>query len=330
MISGERPVLTVDLGGTKIMAAVLLPDGEVLSRNYCLTMADKGPEVVIDRILSAVNGAMTQAELKTSDFIGLGIAAAGILDIKRGIVTTSPNLPRWQNVPLRDILAEKLGIVTYIINDANAAALGEHRFGGGRGFGNMIYLTVSTGIGGGIIVDGKLYSGADGCAGELGHMTIEVDGPQCNCGNFGCLEALASGWAVAREAKTRIKQGEKSSIIELADGRLESITAETVAVAARRGDRLAADIVREAANYLGVGFANFVNIFNPELIVIGGGLSKMGDMLLKPARRVLKERAFKLPARTVRLARARLGSNAGIIGAAAYVFDQQSERSKKA
>ncbi len=238
-------------------------------------------------------------------------------------------MPHWRNVQLRHILAEKLGVVTYIINDASAAALGEYRFGAGRGFDNMIYLTVSTGIGGGIIVDGELYSGADGCAGELGHMTIEVDGPQCHCGNFGCLEALASGWAVVREAKTRINQGEKSSIIELVDGRFESITAETVAVAARRGDQLAANIVRDAANYLGVGLANLVNIFNPELIVIGGGLSKMGNMLLKPARKVLKERAFTLPARTVRLVRARLGGNAGIIGAAAYVFERCSKRGER-
>jgi len=330
MVSRERPVLTIDLGGTKIMAAVVLPDSKVLSRNYCLTMADKGPEIVIDRIILAVNGAITQAKLKSPELIGIGIAAAGILDTKKGIVTTSPNLPNWHNVPLRDILVEKLGIITYIINDANAAALGEHRFGAGRGFDNMIYLTVSTGIGGGIIVDGELYYGTDGCAGELGHMTIEVDGPQCHCGNFGCLEALASGWAVAKAAIMRINNGEKSSIIELVDGRLESITAETVAVAARRGDRLAVDIVAKAANHLGAGLANLVNIFNPELIVIGGGLSKMGGMLLKPARKMLRERAFRLPSDTVRVVRARLGNNAGIIGAATYVFAKRAEIGAKA
>jgi glucokinase len=156
-------------------------------------------------------------------------------------------------------------------------------------------------------------------------MTVEADGPRCHCGNFGCLEALASGWAVAKAAIKRINDGEKSSIGELVDGRLENITAETVAMAAKRGDRMAADIVAEAAKYLGIGLANLVNIFNPELIVIGGGLSKMGDMLLKPARKVLKERAFQLPADTVRVVRARLGSNAGIIGAATYVFDQKDE-----
>ena len=328
MITNQKPVLAVDLGGTKILAAVVLPDGKIISRNYCLTMADEGPEAVSDRILFAVDRAIAQAKLKTSELIGIGIAAAGILDTNRGIVTTSPNLPYWRNVPLRDIVANKSGVATYMINDASAAALGEHRFGAGMGFDNMIYLTVGTGIGGGIIIDGELYSGTDGCAGEVGHMTIEVDGPQCHCGNFGCLEALASGWAVAKSAITHINNGGESSIIELVDGRLESITAETVAVAARRGDRLAADIVSEAAKYLGVGLSNLVNIFNPELIVIGGGLSKMGDMLLKPARKVLRKRAFQLPAGTVRVVRARLGSNAGIIGAAAYVFDQKDETKK--
>ena len=330
LTSRRRSVLAVDLGGTKIITAVILSTGEIICRKYSLTLADEGPRPVINRLSSAVAETMAQAKLKTSDIAGIGIAAAGILDIDRGIVTTSPNLPHWHNVPLRDIFADRLGVVTYLINDSNAAALGEHRFGAGIGFDNIIYLTVSTGIGGGIIIDGELYSGADGCAGELGHMTIEADGPQCHCGNFGCLEAMASGWAVAKEAMMRINRGERSSIIELVNGRLENITAETVAIAARRGDQLAADIVAEAAKYLGIGLANLVNIFNPELIVIGGGLSKMGDMLLKPARKVLKERAFRLPSRTVHIVRARLGSNAGIIGAAAYVFDQKSEGSKKA
>jgi glucokinase len=317
--------LAVDLGGTKIITSVILSTGEIKCRKYSLTLANEGPRQVIDSLSSAVAETMARAKLETPDIAGIGIAVAGVLDIDRGIVTTSPNLPHWHNVPLRDIFADRLGIVTYVINDASAAALGEHRFGAGMGFENIVYLTVSTGIGGGIIIGGELYSGADGCAGEVGHMTIEADGPQCHCGNFGCLEATASGWAVAEEATMRISRGERSSIIELVNGKVENITAETVAMAARRGDQLAADIVTKAANYLGIGLANLVNIFNPELIIIGGGLSKMGDMLLKPARKVVKERAFQLPARTAHIVRARLGSNAGIIGAAAYVFDQEDE-----
>jgi glucokinase len=321
----QQPVLAVDLGGTKTIVAVVLPTGKIISRRYYLTLADEGTRAVINRLSSAINQSIAQARLKNTELIGIGIAAAGILDTRKGIVTTSPNLPGWHNVQLRDVIAARSGLATYLINDASAAALGEHRFGAGRGFDNLLYLTVSTGIGGGIIINGELYSGADGCAGELGHMTIEADGPQCHCGNFGCLEAMASGWAIAKEAVTRINQGEKSSIIELVDSRLENITAETVAAAARGGDRLACDIVAKAANYLGIGLANMVNIFNPELIVIGGGLSKMGNMLLNPAQRVIKERAFRLPAQTVRIVRARLGSNAGIIGAAAYVYDHRVE-----
>jgi len=328
---GSRgPVLAVDLGGTKIIAAAVLPSGKIVSRSYCLTLADEGPEAVIGRLLSAVNGATAKAKLKTSELTGIGIAAAGILDTEKGIITTSPNLPDWHDVPLGDILADRLGVATFLINDASAAALGEHRFGVGKRVDNLVYLTVSTGIGGGIITNGKLYSGANGCAGEIGHMTIEAHGPQCNCGNFGCLEALASGTAVAREAVRRLNQGETSSVAQLAEGRLESVTAETVALAARQGDHLACDVVARAANYLGIGLANLVNIFNPELLVIGGGLSKMGDMLLEPARKVVKERAFQLPARTVRIVRAGLGSNAGIVGAAVHTFEQQLDRNTEA
>jgi glucokinase len=330
LASRRRSVLAIDLGGTKIIAAAVLSTGEIISRKYSLTLADEGPRPVINRLSSAVAETMAQARLKTSDIAGIGIAAAGIIDTKEGIVTTSPNLSGWRDVPLRDIIAERLGLTTYLINDASAAALGEHRFGAGRGVDNLIYLTVSTGIGGGIIIDGELYLGADGCAGEIGHMIIETHGPQCNCGKFGCLEALASGSAMTRESVRRLNQGEKSSIIELVDGRLEGITAETVSLAARQGDSLACDIVARAANYLGIGLANLVNIFNPELIVIGGGVSKMGNMLLAPARKAVRELAFKLPARTARIVRARLGSNAGIIGAAVYAFEQQPKEGRKA
>jgi len=318
----QQPALVVDLGGTKIITAVVLPSGKVVSRNYCLTLAAKGPEAVTNRLLTAASKTVAQAKLETTELSGVGIAVAGVLDAKRGIITHSPNLPGWNNIPLRDILAEKFGIDTYIVNDASAAALGEHRFGAGKGVANLVYLTVSTGIGGGIIIDNKLYLGTDGCAGELGHMTIEAQGPQCSCGNLGCLESLASGTAVAREAVKCLGQGEASSIDGLVEGKLESVTADIVALAASQNDPLACNIVARAANYLGIGLANMVNIFNPELIVIGGGMSQMGDMLLEPARKVIKERAFRMPAQTVRVVRASLGSNSGIIGAATCVFEQ--------
>jgi len=319
----QRPVLAVDLGGTKIVAAVVTPTGKILPRSSCLTLADKGPAAVIDRLISVAGSAVDRAKLKTADLDGVAIAAAGILDTARGVVTTSPNLPGWRNVHLRDIVAERLNVATCLVNDASVAALGEHRFGVGKGLANLIYLTVSTGIGGGIIVDGKLYEGTDGCAGELGHMVIDAQGPKCNCGNYGCLEVLASGTAMAKEAVSRIRNGGASLMVQLVGGVLDDITAETVATAAREGDLLACQVVNQCAAYLGVGLANLVNIFNPQLIIIGGGVSRMGGMLLRPARKVVKEKAFRLPARTVQIVKSRLGYDAGILGAAAYVHEQK-------
>jgi len=211
-----------------------------------------------------------------------------------------------------------LGKPVFLLNDASAAALGEHRMGAGRGLDNLIYITVSTGIGGGLVINGQLYNGTDGCAAEIGHMTILVDGPLCKCGKRGCLEALASGTAIARMARERLAAGGKSCLAELTRGKIEDVTAELVAEAARRGDALALSVIDEAARYLGIGLANLVNIINPQMIIIGGGVSKMGAMLFRPARKSMKEHAFKLPARTVRVVRPRLGLDAGLFGAAIY------------
>jgi glucokinase len=214
----------------------------------------------------------------------------------------------------------KYQVKTFLINDASAAALGEHEFGAGKGVDNLIYLTVSTGIGGGIIIDGRLYLGPSGSAGEIGHMTIDVNGPQCSCGNIGCLEMLASGTAIAREAVKRIRAGGRSSLSEMLGGKIENITAEQVGVAAQGGDSLAMEIIHRAASYLGMGMVNLVNIFNPEMIIVGGGVAQMGDLLLDPARRVVEARAFKLPAQAVRIVPARLGDEAGVMGAAVFAF----------
>ncbi len=223
---------------------------------------------------------------------------------------------------LRDIVKEKYRVDTLLINDASAAALGEHHFGAGQGINNLILLTVGTGIGGGIIINDRLYNGPGGSAGEIGHMTIDVNGPRCSCGNVGCLETLASGTAVAKEAMKCINQGERSSLIEIVEGKIEDITAEKVEVAARRGDPLASEVIFKAATYLGVGVANLVNIFNPEMIIIGGGVANMGDLLLNPARQVVNERAFSLPARAVSIVPAQLGNDAGLLGAAVFAFQQ--------
>jgi glucokinase len=314
----ELPVLAVDLGGTKIAAALISPDNRVTDRAHSPTLAAEGLQAVLSRIFATVDRLLSQGNATPPQLYGIAIAAAGAIDTGKGLVTSSPNLPGWLDVPLRDMARKRYGVDTCLLNDADAAALAEHRLGVGRGVANLIYLTVSTGIGGGIIVNGELYSGTSGGAGELGHMTIDAGGPECRCGNRGCLEVFASGKAVAGEAKRRIKQGEQSRLTDIVSGDLEAITAEKIALAARDGDRLSREVISRAAGYLGVGMVNLVNIFNPEMIIVGGGLSKMGELLLEPAREVVKQRAFPLCAKAVRIVTAELGDDAGVLGVAIY------------
>lgn len=309
----EYPVLAVDVGGTKILAALVSSTGEVLARRRQPTMASAGPDAVIQDIFKAVD--ILLAENKT-EISGIGLAVAGLIDSEKGIVTTSPNLPGWEDVPLKAAFSQKYGVPTLLVNDASAAAWGEYCLGAGWGFKNLVYLTVSTGIGGGLVLDGQLYLGSGGAAGELGHMIIDKNGPQDACGNLGCLESLASGKAIAGEAIKRLENGETSTLRQMAGGDIKSITAREVAEAASEGDSLSLDVTRQAAVNLGLGLVNIVNIFNPDVIAIGGGVSNMGELLLEPARQLVAERAFILPARAVRVVPAKLGEDAGIIGVA--------------
>ncbi len=309
----------VDVGGTKILAGVVTARGKLLAREETATSAGDGPEAVTGRIVSVIKGCVRSAH----GVRGIGIAVAGLVESGEGVVATSPNLPGWNRVPLGRMVEKELGLPTYVINDANGAALGEHRFGAGRGVSNLINVTLGTGIGGGIIIGGRLYAGTLGTAGEIGHMTIEAKGATCACGNDGCWEALASGTAVTREARERLQAGVRSSLQELAGQGLHKITTEAVSQAAREGDRMAGEIILQAAVYLGVGLANLVNIFGPEVIIIGGGMARMGDMLLEPALKVMKTRAFDVPARAVRVVPAELGVDAGVLGAVAYILGEK-------
>lgn len=318
----ELPVLVVDLGGTKVITAIISPKGEVIARHDHPTLADEGPQSVVERMLSGIDYLLAQSNLSPSQLRAISIATAGIIDIENGIVTTSPNLPDWHNIPLKSIVGKKYKVTTFLINDADAAALGEHRFGAGRGLDNLILLTLGTGIGGGIIINGKLYHGPSGSAAEIGHTIVEVNGPKCRCGNNGCLETLASGTAIAREAVRRISLGAKSSLVEVVEGKIEDVTAEKVYLAAKGGDSLASEVIARAAHYLGISVVNLVNIFNPEMIIIGGSVAQMGDLLLEPVRQMVKERAFPLLAQSVRIVPAQLGNDAGIFGAAIFALEK--------
>ena len=321
--------LGIDLGGTKILTAVVNSQGEMLSSDECLTPATKSREAVIQSILNSAHRVLKQASIAISEICAIGVGAAGISNPEAGILFTSPNLPELRDVPLRDIMQERLGRKAFVINDANAAALGEFYFGAARGVRNFIYITLSTGIGGGIVIDGKIYTGAIGAAGEVGHMTIDDKGPICNCGNRGCWETLASGTALAREAKYRIKKGVRTSILEYAEGDLEKVTAQVIHSAAEQGDSLAKELIARTGYYVGVGLANLINIFNPELIVIGGGLSNIGDMLLGPAFKAAQGRAYKEVFEAVRFASAELGRNSGVLGAAAFALQEMKKLSCK-
>jgi glucokinase len=318
----DELILGVDLGGSKILAAVVRSGGEMLSSDESTTRATEGREIVIRSIIDSANNAIEQAGCTIAGISAIGIGAPGISNPEAGILFTSPNLPGWRNVLLRDIIQNRLDKQTFLINDANAAALGELHFGAAQGAHNFIYITLSTGIGGGVVINDRVYTGAIGIAGEVGHMTIDDNGPLCNCGNKGCWETLASGTALAREAKRRIKEGAKTSIVKYSGGDLEKVTAQMIHSAAEQGDKLAKDLIARTGYYVGVGIANLINIFNPELIIIGGGLSNIGDMLLKPALKEAAERSYKEAFQAVRFAPAGLAGNSGVLGAAAYALQE--------
>ena len=321
--------LGIDLGGSKVLAAVVDPQGKMLSSHENVTPATSEREILIQSVVNSAHRALSQAGIGISEVCAIGVGAAGISNPEAGILFTSPNLPGLRNVLLRDIMQDRLGKKTFLINDADAAALGELYFGAARNIRNFIYITLSTGIGGGIIIDGKIYSGAIGIAGEVGHMTIDHNGPVCNCGGRGCWETLASGTALAREARKQIEGGARTSILEYAEGNMEKITAQAVHGAAQQGDNLARDLIARTGYYVGVGLASLINIFNPDLIVIGGGLASIGDMLLKPAFKVAGERAFKEAFQAVRFVPAGLGENSGVLGAAAFALQELRKLSCK-
>jgi glucokinase len=328
-MTGQRgaPILAVDIGGTKIMTALFSAEGKMLDKDVCPTLADEGVKPVIERLGSAIESLLNRNNLKASRLGGIGIACAGGIDSGRGVVVTpSPNMTGWSDIPLAEIIQKRFKVGTFVVNDASAAALGEHRSGAGRGANSLVLLTLGTGIGGGIIANGELYLGATGAAAEMGHMTIDDDGPKCGCGNTGCLEMLASGRAVERDAVKRISRGEKSSLSEMAGGKTENITAEMVGKAARNGDPLALGVLNQAAYYLGIGMVNVVNIFSPEMIVLGGGMAELGDLFIGPGKKMVADRAFPISSRIVRIVTAQLGNEAGVYGAAAFALDQSKRR----
>ncbi|KPV44962.1 hypothetical protein AN477_04845 [Alicyclobacillus ferrooxydans] len=290
----------IDVGGTKIATAVVDADGQIIESADVLTKAEQGPEAVLDRIVNTVEAVLSSSGV--SSVIGVGIGAPGPLNPREGMVYSPPNLPGWDRIPLQAEMQRRLHLPTFLDNDANAAALAELRFGAGSGYRDMVYLTISTGIGGGVILDGKIRQGASGCAAEVGHHIIALDGPLCRCGNRGCLEVLASGTAIARMAEERLGA---------------QLNASAVARLAAQGDSGARAILDDVYRYLGVGLVNVVNMFDPSVIVIGGGVAQIGEPLFEALQQSIDQNHFRSNAFSrVRVLPAQLGTRAGVIGAA--------------
>ena len=289
------------------------------------THAEAGQSDVLDRLIVLAKQTIdrTRREVPGAEIIGIGVGAPGPLDTKSGIVLLTPNLG-WVNLPLRQIIHERLGLPAALDNDANCAVLGEWWMGAARGTRNAIGITIGTGIGGGIIIDGKLYHGASDCAGEIGHITIDTEGRRCKCGNYGCLEAYASGPNIALRACEEIKAGAVSRLAQYVDGDLRQITAQTVYQAAHDGDDLALEVVNDTAKFLGAGIANLLNIFNPEVVVVCGGVTLAGDHLFVPLRREVARRAFKPAVTVCRIVPCELSGTAGVYGAAKVFLNHRA------
>ena len=318
-MSDRRLVAAVDLGGTKIRSVVVDERGRIRSTDNRPTEADLGQDAVTDRIVESVRAAVSGAGIDPDALVGIGVAAPGPVDFERGILLTAPNLPGWDSVPLASVLAGHFGRPAYLENDANAAAIGEHRFGAGRGVEQMIYLTISTGIGAGLILDSRLYRGVDGTAGELGHVTVDPSGPLDDCGLHGCLEIMASGTAIARLAQEAVEAGRSPTLASAAER--GELTAREVHEAVMAGDNTAREILGQATHALALGLASFINIFNPQLFVVGGGAARIWEDYVEPAFAEARRLAFARPAATARLLPAALGADSGALGMAALALD---------
>ena len=310
-----RYIVGVDLGGTNIVVGTVAQDGsEILGIESAPTAAEKGPDAVVDRIVELVRRSIAQSPGK--EIAGVGIGSPGPLDTKTGVVILTPNLG-WHNMPLRDRVAKGVGLPTELDNDANCAVFGEWWRGAARGAEHVVGLTIGTGIGGGIVLGGDIYHGASDMAGEVGHMTIDSTGRRCKCGNYGCLEAYASGPQIAARAVEGIESGADSTLPRYVGGDLSKITAQVVYEAAHDGDEYADEVVRDTAKFLGAGVASILNIFNPQVVVICGGVTLAGDKLFVPLRSEVKRRAFKPAVDVCRIVPGELTGTAGVWGAAA-------------
>lgn len=305
----EQCLAGIDIGGTKIALALAEPGGAVIDKMRFPTRVADGPRAILGRVFEEIERMLEGCGSRLG---AVGVGCGGPLDRHRGLILSPPNLPGWDEFPIVSLFEERFGVPVRLDNDANAAALGEHRHGAGRGLKHLVYITISTGIGGGVIVSNRLVHGVYDGAGEVGHMTVLPDGPPCGCGGRGCLEALCSGPSIARRARERLAAGEESYLSSLEQGEL---TAQAVASASRAGDTMASKVWYDTIRYLSIGVGNIFHALAPEAVIIGGGVATAGEQLFEPLREQVRARVLMLPPDKINILQAELGGDSGTHGA---------------
>ncbi|MDD4169986.1 MAG: ROK family protein [Desulfotomaculaceae bacterium] len=315
----DQYLIGVDLGGTKIHTALATENGNILAETRILTGTAGGPSYVIGQIAATIGQLQAQAGVPATSIKVVALGSPGPLNTSSGVIQFSPNL-HWHDIPIKQLLEEQLSLKVIIDNDANLAALGEYVFGAGKGKENMVYITVSTGVGGGLILGRQLYHGASDGAGEIGHTIVLPDGPLCSCGARGCLEALSSGTAIAREARRLVESGSGKNILNRAGGDPKRISSVVVAAAAASGDPEAVSIIARAARFLGIGVANVINLLNPDMVVLGGGVMEIGELIWQGVRQEVEARTFQSSRTRAQIVPAALGQRSGVLGAIALAM----------
>lgn len=313
----KKLILACDLGGTKTSVALIDVEGTVLfeARQPTPHTSARG---VIESVVNLSEELTAGASVAAKSLLGVAVGVPGMIDYRKGLVVFSPHLP-FRNTPVKKMLKRHFSVPVFVDNDANLAALGEHSYGAGRGVKNMLMVTVGTGIGGGIIIDGRLYRGATGSAAEFGHMVIDLNGPKDDCGNYGCLEVMASGDSIGALARQELLSHSDSRILEFAD-KPKKVTGEDVSAAAAAGDKLAKQILERIGTLLGAGLTNLVNIFNPELIVLGGGVMEGDSIVAEAAKKQVAAKALIPNRDVVKIVTSKLGHRASLLGGAALVL----------
>ena len=318
----KKYVVGVDIGGTNVKVAILDLKGRIYRKKVFSTKEFSKKNELINELTRNIKAAIYENRLKAKDILGIGIGVPGLIDSRQGIIHYLVNIKGFIKVPLKQIIENKLNIPTFLDNDVNVMCLGELHYGNAKGAKNVVCITLGTGVGGGIVIEGKLYRGASLSAGEVGHVTINENGPHCNCGNRGCMESYVGNVAITKDAIRRIKKNKKTLIYKLVGGKLSEVTPKVISRAAGKGDRLAKHILKDTGMRIGVGLSTIINILNPEKIMIGGGVAEAGSILFDAIRKSVNSRAMKVPAKAVKIIKAKLGKDAGIIGAVALVKEE--------